>query len=259
MIIHRGRVRALWAPGSEAAEAVRSWALSGRTLREMPTMGWEVYLAAEGEGAPVVSSRPRPCPRCSAQAEQVRRQARVAGEGPTRCDPEASFEGFDFQDIEALLWRPAFAWGSRARKVFSGAGRWSQALHDAGVPANDPVEFYGQPLEAEDPKPQHDVRDAAARARFLLEFGAAPGPDKPNAYQFAPPCATHAARQIWNGGTRTFANSEGAARARPRWTGTSSASLPALGRGGRGRRARSSSRRAQPATAGIRSSGTGSA
>ena len=47
VIIHRGHMRALRAPDLEAAKAVRNWALNGRTLRELPTMGWELYLASE--------------------------------------------------------------------------------------------------------------------------------------------------------------------------------------------------------------------
>eukprot|EP00959_Pyramimonas_sp_CCMP1952_P143918 3013031-Pyramimonas_sp.AAC.1 len=57
VIIHRGHMRVLHPPsGAEgrrvADELIRTWATSGKDLNELPTMGWETYLASEEEGSP---------------------------------------------------------------------------------------------------------------------------------------------------------------------------------------------------------------
>ena len=63
----------------------------------------------------------------------------------------------------------------------------------------------GVPLLILDPIPGQEQRNADV----LLEAGAAPGPDEPNIYQIAPPCTTHCAWNLKNGGTRTFVNPDG--------------------------------------------------
>eukprot|EP00959_Pyramimonas_sp_CCMP1952_P216541 4529206-Pyramimonas_sp.AAC.1 len=66
-----------------------------------------MYLETEGAAGPVVPSRPPPCAHCRRQqaaACEVRESA--GGEAQAR----AGEEDIDFQQLEPLLRRPAFAW-----------------------------------------------------------------------------------------------------------------------------------------------------
>ena len=159
-----------------------------------------------------MSSKPPACQHCRAQAARQQQRVRAAG-GTAALDGLSTSEDAsgcpDFNSLDKLKHRPAFAWGLKTREIFAGTGRWTQAMKDAGIATGEPVEYYGQPLLAKDPRPRFDVRDPLVQERLLQEFSAPPGPEESNVLQFAPPCVSHCPWQLPSGGTRTFENPEG--------------------------------------------------
>jgi len=211
VLIHRGHMRMLRPPaGTDSrraiGEVIKAWALAGKELRERLTTGWEQYLETEDAAGPVLPSKPPPCAHCRRQQIALQDSIREKAGG---AEPPETEDVEDFSQLKPLLRRPSFAWGVRTRELFAGTGRWSSAMAAAGFPAAESVELFEQPLSQTGRREDHDVLRAQVRERILLDAGAAPGPEEANIWQLGPPCTTHSAWNITNGGTRTFAEPDG--------------------------------------------------
>ena len=102
-----------------------------------------------------------------------------------------------------------WAWGPRGQEVFAGTAGWSRAMERRGIPVNEPVEKFADPVRMTGERPEHDVLRPEVRARLLAEAAAPPGPDTANFWQWGTPCTTLSDWNLQNGGTRTFACPEG--------------------------------------------------
>ena len=93
-------------------------------------------------------------------------RARAAGSTDAEPSSERGSPAQEFQFTEPLIWRPAFAWGLRTKEVFAGTGRWTAAMQRAGIPVNESVELYADPVRPGGPCPDHDVTCPAVQDRL---------------------------------------------------------------------------------------------
>lgn len=206
--IHRGHMRLPLPRFPE--DLLRGLQQCGKITRVLHTESWQEAIDRGSREDTMVPVKLPDCARCQ---QQHKRPYRV---GEAAAKPPASFEAClqeTPQDLSSpevpLRKRMAFAYGPRGQKVFAGWAGWTKGLEYQGIPCNEPIEYFDDPLKQVGYKPEHDTRDAEVQARLKGLAGAPPGPDVPNTWQLGVVCTSFCDRQITNGGTRTWEQPQG--------------------------------------------------
>ncbi|CAK9010326.1 unnamed protein product [Durusdinium trenchii] len=208
-LIHGGHIRLL-VPNEkeEPVKVAAQLTLSGQTDREWQCEGWREFLANEDTAAPLVPGKRPRCPRCmDGNSKQGKAQPQVPW----------SFNEHPIDTQELILMgaqmplkhRPSFAYGVRVQEMFAGSGAWTQAMGEAGIAFNEPVELYGDPLQKQDKRDHFDLKNEAVANRYLQAAMELPGPHAANIWEFGTPCTSYCDFNLLNGGTRSFTSPEG--------------------------------------------------
>ena len=158
--------------------------------------------------APLVPGKRPRCPRCCDGTTKI---------GKASPNVPWSFNEHPVTTQELILLgaqsplkhRPSFAYGIRAQEVFAGSGVWTEAMREAGIAHNIPLELYGDPLQKKDRRPEFDLEDPKVAAHYLKETQALPGPNTANVWEFGTPCTSFCDFCLLNGGTRNYSAPEG--------------------------------------------------
>ena len=191
-VVHKGHMRTgLHSEGSSGWQKLYTILKhNGKISRETESVGWGALLNDE-EGSSMVPSKPPSCPRCT----ELEAETGKVGEAPPA--PPPSLTEVQVIDVTSaagtpLKSRPAFAWGPRGKELWGGWGGWSKGLQYQGIPTEEPVELFEDPLHLTGPRPAHDLRTKEVRQALLQEASAMPGPEAPNVWQLACSCKSSA-------------------------------------------------------------------
>ena len=206
--IHRGHMRLLQPNYPE--ELFQGLQQNAKVARVLQAEPWQEALDRGAQEDALVPSKLPNCARCQQQHSKPYRV------GETQPKPPASFDTClqeAPQDLSSpekpLKQRLAFAFGPRGQEVFAGWGGWTKGLEYQGIPCNQPIEYFEDPLRQIGYKPDHDTRDPQVRQKLLGLASAPPGPDVPNVWQLGVVCTSFCDHQITNGGTRTWDQPQG--------------------------------------------------
>ena len=208
-LIHGGHIRLL-VPNEkeEPIKVAAELTLNGQVGREWQCEGWREFLANEDTAAPLVPGKRPKCPRCLDNNPKQ-------GKGQPQVPWSFNEHPVDTQELilmgaqTPLKHRPSFAYGVRVQEVFAGSGTWTQAMREAGMAANEPVELFGDPLQKRDRRSHFDLKDEAVANHYFQAAAELPGPSTANVWEFGTPCASYCDNNILNGGTRSFTSPEG--------------------------------------------------
>ena len=208
-LIHGGHIRLL-VPNEkeEPIKVAAELTLNGQVDREWQCEGCWEFLANEDTAAPLVPGKRPKCPRCLDNNPKQ-------GKGQPQVPWSFNEHPVDTQELilmgarTPLKHRPSFAYGVRVQEVFAGSGTWTQAMREAGMAANEPVELFGDPLQKQDRRSHFDLKDEAVANYYLQAAAELPGPSTANVWEFGTPCTSYCDFNILNGGTRSFTSPEG--------------------------------------------------
>ena len=208
-LIHGGHIRLLLPPDrNDGLKLAAAMTMRGIGDSEFQCQGWREYLAQEDEAAPLAPGKRSKCPRCCDGGGKL---------GKVLPNVPWSFQEhpIDTQELillgaqQPLCKRPSFAYGIRVQEVFAGSGTWTEAMKEAGLEANTPIELYEDPMRKLKPRPEFDLKRAEVAEQLKAEAGALPGPETANVWEFGTPCTSYCDFNRVSGGSRTYSRPEG--------------------------------------------------
>ena len=191
-------------------------------------LGWEVLLDQAKGWAPEAFTQPaRTCLSCKLLRQRTAQSdVRAAGD-VAPIEPPAPVAG---ETALALASWGLHAWspfckpqqdipdkvkvpGARlvAREVFAGSARWTQDWTSRGQAAQEPVEYFEDPINRKGPREEYNLLDPKVQEGLLDEIDHG----ETNVWGFEPVCTSFCSWMRLNGGTRTFDHPEGVEPLKP--------------------------------------------
>ncbi|CAK0882884.1 unnamed protein product, partial [Prorocentrum cordatum] len=180
--------------------------------------GWEEFLNRDARGTEVSWSTYVKCQACeerpAAREAALRAGPRAAAAEPARAPAIRAalqlWEELVSERTGALGGTPAFRWGPRFKEVFAGTAGVTRAVEQLGIPADEPVELYRNPLhpKGSERRGDHDLSNPDVAEALVKEADTLPGPGVADVWMFENPCTSFCDHNT-KGGTRAWEKPEG--------------------------------------------------